>query len=55
MLALLHGGWDTIVLGLLFWAVGFGTPLAAVALIARYIYLRYFRKSPREEKFPSWR
>jgi hypothetical protein len=55
MLALLHGGWDTIVMGLLFWAVLFGTPVAVMALIVRYLYLRYRKKSPKEEKFPSWR
>jgi len=55
MLVLLHGGWDTIVIALLFWAVLFGTPLAAIAFTVRYLYLRYRKKSPKEEKFPSWR
>ena len=45
MLMFLHGGWDTIVMALLFWAVVFGTPIAALCLLAWYLYKRYSRRS----------
>jgi len=55
MLAFLHGGWDTIVMALMFWAFVFGAPIAAVALTGWFLYRRYFKRSSKEEKFPSWR
>jgi len=43
MLALLHGGWDTIAFALLFWAVVFGAPIVAVGFLIRFAYLRFVR------------
>ena len=44
MLALLHGGWDTIAMALLFWAVVFGAAIVALGFLLRFAYLRFTRK-----------
>jgi hypothetical protein len=40
MLLLFHGGWDTIVVAILFWAVILGIPLLAASLLIRFAYRR---------------
>jgi 3'-phosphoadenosine 5'-phosphosulfate sulfotransferase (PAPS reductase)/FAD synthetase len=44
MLMLFHGGWDTIVVALLFWAAIFGIPVVAVSLLIRFAYRHYASK-----------
>lgn len=44
LLLLLHGGWDTIFMALLFWFVVIGAPIAVFSAVALAIVRRYRRR-----------
>jgi NADH:ubiquinone oxidoreductase subunit H len=45
LLLLFHGGWDTIALALLYWAVIIGLPLLVIFILVRAV-VRRVRRHP---------
>jgi len=53
-MALLHGGWDTIILALGYWAVIFaGPPLVLVLVIVWFVRRRRARQDAEPENLPD--